>query len=119
MNSQSAVTETVVRNHLQAFLEQKGVAAILNDYDENARFISEAKIYHGKQEIRGFFAEFIGSLPGGAIDRFSLKSLRVDGSVAYITWCVGADIPLGTDTFVVENGKIVAQTFAMYAVPER
>jgi ketosteroid isomerase-like protein len=119
MNSQSAVTETVVRNHLQAFLEQKGVEAILNDYDENARFISEAKIYQGKQEIRGFFVEFIGSLPAGAIDRFSLKSLRVDGSMAYITWSVGADIPLGTDTFVVADGKIVSQTFAMYAAPER
>jgi len=30
---------------------------------------------------------------------------------------VGNDIPLGTDTFVVDNGKIVSQTFAMYAVP--
>jgi ketosteroid isomerase-like protein len=117
MNSRSAVTEAVVRNHLQAFLEQKGVAAILNDYHENARFISEAKIYHGKQEIGEFFAEFIGCLPARAIDRFSLKSLRVDGSMAYITWSVGADIPLGTDTFVVSNGKIVSQTFAMYAAP--
>jgi ketosteroid isomerase-like protein len=119
MKSQSAVTETVVRNHLQAFLEQKGVAAILNDYDENARFISEARIYQGMQEIRDFFTDFIGSLPAGAIDRFSLRSLRVDGNMAYITWSVGADIPLGTDTFVVGNGKIVSQTFAMYAVPGR
>ena len=36
MNTESSVTETVVRNHLQAFLQQKGIAAILNDYDENA-----------------------------------------------------------------------------------
>ena len=117
MNTQSSVTETVVRNHLQAFLEQKGIAAILDDYDENARFISEAKIYHGKQEINGFFVDFIGSLPAGAIDRFSLRSLRVDGDIAYITWSVGADIPMGTDTFVVRNRKIVSQSFAMYAAP--
>jgi ketosteroid isomerase-like protein len=117
MNTQSSVTETVVRNHLQAFIEQKGIAAILNDYDENARFYSEAKIYQGKQEIQGFFSNFIDSLPTGAIDRFSLRSLQVDGNIAYITWSVGADIPMGTDTFVVGNGKIVSQTFAMYAVP--
>ena len=117
MNTQSSVTETVVRNHLQAFLEQKGIAAILNDYDENARFYSEAKIYQGKQEIHGFFSNFINSLPAGAIDRFSLRSLQVDGNIAYITWSVGADIPMGTDTFVVGNGKIISQTFAMYAVP--
>jgi len=28
MSSESSVTETVIRNHLQAFLEQKGIAAI-------------------------------------------------------------------------------------------
>ena len=117
MNAESSVTETVVRNHLQAFLEQKGIAAILNDYDEDARFYSEAQIYQGKQEIHGFFTDFIGSLPAGGIDQFSLRSQRVDGNIAYITWSVGSDIPLGTDTFVVDNGKIVSQTFAMYAVP--
>jgi len=119
MNTQSSVTETVVRNHLQAFLEQKGIAAILNDYDENARFYSETKIYQGKQEIHGFFTDFISSLPAGAIDHFSLRSLRVDGNIAHITWSAGTEIPMGTDTFVIDNGKIVSQTFAMYAVPAR
>ena len=93
MKTESSVTEAVVRNHLQAFLEQKGIAAILNDYDENARFYSEAKIYQGKQELHGFFTDFIGSLPAGAIDHFSLRSLRVDGNIAYITWSVRNDIP--------------------------
>jgi hypothetical protein len=109
------VTETVVRHHLQAFLEQQGVAAIVSDYDEDARFYSEAKIYRGKQEIGGFFRDFLASLPAQAIDRFTLTSMRVERNIAYITWCVGSDIPLGTDTFVVHNGKITSQTFAMYA----
>ena len=60
--------------------------------------------------------DLIDSLPAGAIDHFSLRSLRVDGNLAYITWSVGSDIPLGTDTFVVDKGRIVSQTFAMYAV---
>jgi ketosteroid isomerase-like protein len=115
MNVETSATETVVRNHLQAFLEQKGVAAIVSDYDEDARFYSEAKVYRGKQEISGFFTDFINSLPVGAIEHFTLRSLRVDRDIAYITWCVGSDIPLGTDTFVVDGGKIVSQTFAMYA----
>lgn len=117
MDAETSVTETVVRNHLQAFLERQGVAAIVKDYDERARLYSEAQIYHGKQKIGGFFADFIDSLPAGGIGRFSLRSLRVDGNIAYITWSVGNEIPLGTDTFVVDNGKIVSQTFAMYAVP--
>ncbi len=91
----------------------------MNDYDETARFYSEAAVYHGKQQIGGFFADFIATLPAGAIDRFSLRSLRVDGDIAYITWSAGNEIPLGTDTFVVDKGKIVSQTFAMYAVPDQ
>ena len=119
MNIDSTVTETVVRNHLQAFLEQKSVAEIVNDYAHDAQFYSEAKIYRGKQEIQGFFTDFIASLPAQAIERFALRSLHVDHNIAYITWCVGNDIPLGTDTFIVSNGKMVSQTFAMYAAPAR
>ena len=114
MNVESTATEAVVRHHLQAFLEQQPLTAIVSDYDDDARLYSEDKIYRGKQEIHRFFTDFIGSLPAQAIDHFTLKSLHVDRNVAYITWCVGSDIPLGTDTFVVDNGKIVSQTFAMY-----
>ena len=114
MNAESAGTETVVRKHLQAFLEQRGIDSIVRDYHEAALFYSEAGIYHGKQEIHGFFAGFIDSLPAGGIGRFALRSLRVEGNVAYITWSVGEEIPLGTDTFVVDRGKIVSQTFAMH-----
>ena len=107
-------TESVVRNHLQTFVEQKGVDAIVRDYDDDARFLSEIRTYHGKREIRGFFEAFIASLPPGAIQRFALRTLRVDGEMAYITWSAGDEVPLGTDTLVVRNGKIVSQTFAMY-----
>ena len=119
MNAQSSVTEAVVRNHLRAFVKQEGIAAILSDYAEDARLYGEARVYHGKQEIGDFFVGFIDSLPAGAIDQFSLKSLRSDGDIAYITWSAGNEIPLGTDTFVVNDGKIVFQTFAMYTVSGR
>jgi ketosteroid isomerase-like protein len=119
MDLVTSATETVVRNHLSALLEQKGVAAIVSDYDADARFITEDRTYRGKQEIKEFFDGFITSLPAGAIEHFTLRSLWVDRDVAYITWCVIDDIPLGTDTFVVDNGKIVSQTFAMHAAATR
>jgi ketosteroid isomerase-like protein len=114
MGARPSATEAVVRNHLQAFLEQAGIDAILSDYDDDARFLSESGTYHGKREIGGFFEAFIASLPPGAIERFSLRSLRVEGELAYITWSVGGYALLGTDTFVVRNGRIVSQTFAMH-----
>ena len=115
MRTETSPTETVVRDHLRNFLEQRGIDAIVADYHENARFYTEARIYRGRAEIQSFFTDFIGSLPDGAIDHFALRSQQVEGNIAYITWSVGSDVPLGTDTLVVENGKIIAQSFAMYA----
>ncbi len=119
MGTQPFTTEVIVRSHLQAFVKQKGIAAIVSDYDDDANFHSEGRTYHGRQEIGEFFADFIASLPAGAVERFSLRTLRVDGDLAYITWSAGRDIPLGTDTFLVRNGKIVSQTFAMYTTLPR
>ena len=93
MPVETSVTETVVRNHLEALLQQKGVAAIVSDYDEEARVIGEDTIYRGKQQIHGFFENFIAALPVGAVDRFTLRSLWVDRDLAYITWSVGGDVP--------------------------
>ena len=114
MSNHPSATEAIVRNHLQAFLEQQGIAAILSDYDDDARFHSEVRTYHGKQEIGSFFEDFIASLPPDVTKRFALRTLQVEGDLAYITWSAGSEIPLGTDTFVVRNGKIVSQTFAMH-----
>lgn len=115
MKTSSSTTESVVRNHLRAFLNQDGIDAILEDYALDATFLSESRTYRGKSEIRGFFEDFIAALPPQAIRQFLLRSLRCEDNVAYITWSAGDELPLGTDTFVVRGGKIVSQTFAMYA----
>lgn len=115
MDTQASITESVVRSHLQTFLEERGVPAIVADYDEDACVLSEDGTYRGKREIGAFFDGFIASLPPQGIRRFALRSLRVEGDVAFITWNVGNEWPLGTDSFVVRSGKIVLQTFAMHA----
>ena len=115
MESTSSITHTVVRNHLQAFLERRGIDAIVSDYADNACFLTESVTYRGTDEISGFFERFVASLPAQAIENFTLRHLSVEGDVALIVWSAGRDLPLGTDTFVVRGGKIVAQTFAMHA----
>ena len=37
-----------------------------------------------------------------------------EGEIAYIVWTAGDLAPLGTDTFVIRDGKIVVQTFAAH-----
>lgn len=114
MDMQAPITELVVRNHLQAFLQQRGIPAIVADYDEGACILGEDGTYRGKHEIAAFFESFIASLPPKGISRFSLRHLRVEGELAFITWEVGSEWPLGTDSFLVRGGKIVLQTFALH-----
>jgi hypothetical protein len=115
MSTSSFVAEDVVRRHLRAFLEQRGIDAIVSDYADDACFISESRVYRGIREIRQFFEDFIAGLPPDVIGQFLLRSARFVDHVAYITWSAGTAMPLGTDTFLVRDGKIVLQTFAMYA----
>ncbi len=63
--TQPSMTEMVVRIHLQAFLEQKGLAAILSDYDDEACFLTEDKTYRGKREIQDFFEHFMAAPAAG------------------------------------------------------
>ena len=117
METTSSITQTVVRNHLQAFVERRGIDAILADYADDACFLTESGTHRGKGEIGNFFERFMASLPAQAIENFTLRNLSVEGDVALIVWSAGRDLPLGTDTFVVRGGKIAQQTFAMHAAP--
>jgi hypothetical protein len=110
----AGATEAVVRRHLQSFLERRGVEAIVADYHDDARFHAQDRTYRGTAEIHRFFEGFLAALPPRGVERFALRTLRVDGELAYITWDIGADIPLGTDTFLVRGGRIVAQTCALH-----
>ena len=52
---------------------------------------------------------------------FDMKQLSVDGDHAYIVWTAEtADnvYEVGTDTFVIREGKIVAQSFAGKITPK-
>jgi hypothetical protein len=50
-----------------------------------------------------------------------MRRQEVHGEIAYIVWKADTpslDVPLGTDTFVVRDGKIVVQTFAGQLIPK-
>ncbi|MDH4091978.1 MAG: nuclear transport factor 2 family protein [Cyclobacteriaceae bacterium] len=106
-------TQQVLDHHMQAFGE--GLDSILSDFDDNSCVISQQATYRGMTEIRAFFTAFVAGLPEGFMDAFKITKMEVAGEVAYITWEANPWFPFGTDTFVVKNGKINYQTFAVYS----
>lgn len=105
-------TETVIQNHLLAAKE--GVEAVLQDYTERSVLITHEATYRGIAEIRQFFTLLFQSLPAGFFDALTMKRQEVVGELAYIVWERQPWIPFATDTFVVQEGKILFQTFTPY-----
>ena len=108
-----ASTKDVLDHHLKCFGEGD-LKGILSDYAAGAVLFTPDGPLKGSDAIRplfqAMFAEF--GKPGAT---FSMKQQSVEGDYAYILWTAEtADnvYEVGTDTFVVRDGKIVAQSFA-------
>ena len=117
MSTSTEQTLNVMNRHLHAFMTNQGADAIVGDYDEHAILHAPDRVYRGVDEIRHFFAAFLDNLPEQALELFRMRSQEAHGEVGYIVWSVGELIPLGTDTFVIRNGKIVQQTYAAHICP--
>jgi ketosteroid isomerase-like protein len=114
-----ASTKDVLDHHLKCFGEGD-LKGILSDYAPGAVLFTPDGLLRGADAIRplfqAMFAEF--GKPGAT---FSMKQQSVEGDYAYILWTAEtADnvYEVGTDTFVVRDGKIVAQSFAGKITPK-
>jgi SnoaL-like domain len=105
-------TEETLQKHLQAF-GSGDVDAVMADYDETAVFIKQDGTLRGTDEIRSFFETLVADLPPGST--LDVSEQIVEEEIAYIVWSGESEkvkIPFATDTFIVRDGKIVAQTLA-------
>lgn len=107
-------TESVLRHHLEALTNGGGVDPILEDYAPSAVLLGPLGVASGHAELRLFFEGILGALPAGFWAEFKVTTQEIRDDVAFIVWTGGQTAPLGTDTFIVRDGKIVLQTFAAY-----
>ena len=114
-----ASTKEVVDNHLKCFGEGD-IKGILSDYAPGAVLFTPDGPLRGVDAIRTLFQVMIEEFgkPGAM---FSMKQQFVEGDYAYILWTAeSADnvYEVGTDTFVVRDGKIVTQSFTGKITPK-
>ena len=114
-----ASTKDVLDNHLKCFGEGD-LKGILSDYAQGAVLFTPDGPLRGADAIRPLFQAMIAEFgkPGAA---FSMKQQSVGGDYGYILWTAEtADnvYEVGTDTFVVQDGKIVAQSFTGKIMPK-
>ena len=119
-NRAATATHDVLTHHLNSF----GVGDIVGtmaDYTPESKFFTSEGPLRGPEAIRSFFVKLFEEFakPGTS---FEMLRQEVDGDTAYIVWkAETADnrFELATDTFIVQNGKIVTQTFAAKISPKR
>ena len=106
-------TEAVLAHHLQA-VGAGDLSGILSDYSDDSVLHAPDVTCRGLAEIQGFFEGFADKAPAGFMDSFEMIRQVCEGDVAFIVWRSGTAAPLGTDTFVIQDGKIAIQTYAAH-----
>ena len=112
-NGDAATTQDVLTHHLNCFGDGD-IVGTMADYTAESRFFTPDGVLRGSEAIRRFFVSLFEEFAKPGIS-FEMLRQEVDGDTAYIVWkAETADnrFELGTDTFIVQNGKIVTQTFA-------
>ena len=112
-------TKDVLERHLKYFGEGD-LNGILSDYAPGAVMFTADGPLRGVDAIRPLFQVLIAEFekPGAT---FGMKVQSIEGDCGYILWnAETADnvYELGTDTFVVREGKIVAQSFTSKIMPK-
>jgi len=112
-------TKDVLEHHLKCFGEGD-LDGILSGYLPNAVLFTPEGALKGIDAIKALFQALIAEFgkPGTVL---SMKQQFVEGDHAYILWTAEtADnvYEYATDTFVVRDGKIVAQSFTSQITPK-
>ena len=106
-------TLSVLKHHLAAF-DGGDMDAILSDYAKDAVLMTPEGSFRGHSQIKPVFRRLLDDV-FSTCSKFTMIRQMVRGNLAYIVWSAESKkvkVTLGTDTYVIQFGKIVAQTFA-------
>ena len=108
-----ATPEQVFEHHLAAF-GAGDIEEILVDYTDATVMIHNDRCWRGLAGARAYFARWLDELlPAGS--RFDLIDRQFTEDMVFITWTAESErfvFDYGTDTFLIERGKVTRQTVA-------
>ena len=112
-------TKDVIDRHLAAF-GSGDVDDVLSDYSEDSVILTMEGPVAGLAAIRALFEEFLAGPFAPGTYEIHIDQMDVHGDAAFLVWsgsCPGFEIPFGTDTFVVRDDKILAQSIGAKMEP--
>ena len=112
-------TQEIVNHHLSAFYDAD-VDEIMKDFTEDSEMLTPEGVLKGLNVIRSFYEEVFKMLPKGST--LEMKQMFVRDNLAYVAWnCESAfvTIPVGADSYIMENDKIKYQTLCAHIIPKQ
>jgi ketosteroid isomerase-like protein len=106
-------SRNIIMHHLGSF-QDNDLEAVISDYTNESVLITQDATYKAPEEIKDFFAALMIHFPKQK-SSFELDKVVVNNELVYIVWHANTpslDVSLGTDTFIIRDGKIYQQTFA-------
>jgi ketosteroid isomerase-like protein len=119
-NGDTALTRDVLTHHLDCF-GNGDLAGTMADYTDESRFFTPDGLLRGSEAIRRFFAKMFEEFAKPGMS-FEMIRQEVCGDAAYIVWkaeTADSRFEVGSDTFIVQDGKIATQTFAGKISPKQ
>jgi hypothetical protein len=117
METLQATAQTTLIHHLEAF-GKNDIEAIMDDFTEESEVWTQEGAIKGLEAIRDFFSYAFTLFPKDST-RLDLKQMIVDKNKAYIVWTAESaviTVPIGTDSFEIEDGKILWQSAAFQVI---
>ena len=111
-------TQEVIDHHLSAFLDAD-LNEIMKDFTEDSELLTPDGALKGLNSISSFFGEAFKIMPKGST--LEMKQMIVKDGIAYLAWTGDSffvNVPLGTDSFIIRNNKILYQTLVAHIIPK-
>ena len=100
-------TEAVLNFRLEAVVK-RNLEDIMRDVAQDVVLFRPDGPLIGYDTYRNWYASAVKNAPSDMADQFKVLRKDVIGETAYIAWSLAGT--RGSDTFMVQSGKIVAQT---------
>jgi len=106
-------TRQVLAHHWDAF-KGNDLEGTMADYTEESILVTPDKTFRGLEEIRANFVAAFKAFPKDS-STLTLNKNTVSKDIGYIVWSAATptfQLVYATDTFIIQNGKILRQTYA-------
>lgn len=117
MQTLQLTAQATLQHHLEAF-GKNDLEEIMSDFTEQSEVWTPEGTIVGLKAISSFFSYAFTLFPKDST-RLNLKQMIVKDNKAYIVWDAESAVmnaPIGTDSFEIEDGKILWQSTAFQII---